>query len=72
MPSAGRSLSWDRLFELRARGIGLAHVTHAAGISSTGSARLDSLLPLPERYEIGAAAVNAIAAGPSHGSMMDA
>jgi len=62
MPSAGRALNWDLLCELRARGVGLAHVTHAAGISSTGSARLDALLPLPERYEIGGAAVEAIAA----------
>jgi S-adenosylmethionine:tRNA ribosyltransferase-isomerase len=67
MPSAGRALTWDLLFELRKRGIGLAHVTHAAGISSTGSAKLDSLLPLPERYEIGGAAVEAIAAARSAG-----
>jgi S-adenosylmethionine:tRNA ribosyltransferase-isomerase len=48
------------LLRLRERGVALAHLTHAAGISSTGSAELDRLLPLPERYEIPASLVAAI------------
>jgi S-adenosylmethionine:tRNA ribosyltransferase-isomerase len=61
LPSAGRPLTFEMLFELEARGALLAHVTHAAGISSTGSDSLDRRLPLAERYEIGAAAAAALA-----------
>jgi len=53
LPSAGRPLTFTTLFELERRGVTLARVTHAAGISSTGSASLDARLPLPERYDIG-------------------
>jgi S-adenosylmethionine:tRNA ribosyltransferase-isomerase len=60
MPSAGRPLSWALLERLRARGVELATLTHAAGLSSTGEARIDELLPLPERYEIPRATVDAI------------
>jgi S-adenosylmethionine:tRNA ribosyltransferase-isomerase len=60
MPSAGHVLTWELLLALRARGVGLAHVTHAAGISSTGSIRLDRRFPLPERYEIGDSAVQRV------------
>lgn len=60
MPSAGHFLTWELIMALRARGVGLAHVTHAAGISSTGSARLDRRFPLNERYEIGDAAVRRV------------
>ncbi len=52
LPSAGHCLTWDLLLRLRARGVGVAHVTHAAGISSTGSTEIDRRLPFPERYEI--------------------
>jgi S-adenosylmethionine:tRNA ribosyltransferase-isomerase len=62
MPSAGHYLTWELLLALRARGVGLAHVTHAAGISSTGSAELDRRFPMPERYEIGDRAVRAVRA----------
>ncbi len=51
-PSAGLPLSWRLLLAARRRGIGLAAVTHAAGLSSTGSASLDARLPLPERFEV--------------------
>lgn len=61
LPSAGRPLTFEVLFELEARGARLAHVTHAAGISATGSAELDRRLPLAERYEIDAAAAAALA-----------
>ena len=52
MPSAGRPLSWDLLAALRRRGVQLAWLTHAAGLSATGDPALDAALPLPERYEI--------------------
>jgi S-adenosylmethionine:tRNA ribosyltransferase-isomerase len=52
MPSAGRPLTWDVLLELRRRGVGIATLTHAAGLSSTGDAALDTALPWPEQYEI--------------------
>jgi S-adenosylmethionine:tRNA ribosyltransferase-isomerase len=52
MPSAGRALSWQVLLDLRRRGIALARLTHAAGLSATGDPDLDARLPLPEPYEI--------------------
>ncbi len=52
MPSAGRVLRTETLLELRRRGVEVARVTHAAGLSSIGDSALDSLLPLPERYEV--------------------
>lgn len=61
MPSAGRPLTWQTLFELRLRGVRLTSITHAAGLSSTGSAALDGRLPVPERYSISSAAAQAIA-----------
>jgi S-adenosylmethionine:tRNA ribosyltransferase-isomerase len=48
MPSAGRPLRVSQLRRLRARGIAVAAVTHAAGLSSTGDPVLDAALPLPE------------------------
>lgn len=60
MPSAGWSLSWQILLALRRRGVELAWLTHAAGISSSGDPDLDRLLPLPERYELPALTVAAI------------
>lgn len=52
MPSAGRPLTWELLVRLASAGVHLATLTHAAGISSTGDAALDHLLPLPEHYEL--------------------
>ena len=40
MPSAGRPLRLELLARLRARGVGLTWLTHAAGLSSTGDATL--------------------------------
>jgi S-adenosylmethionine:tRNA ribosyltransferase-isomerase len=60
MPSAGRPLRIETLIALRARGIDLAYVTHAAGLSATGDAAIDARLPLPERFEVGAGAVRAV------------
>jgi S-adenosylmethionine:tRNA ribosyltransferase-isomerase len=48
MPSAGRPLRVSQLRSLRARGVAIAAVTHAAGLSSTGDPVLDAALPLPE------------------------
>jgi S-adenosylmethionine:tRNA ribosyltransferase-isomerase len=61
MPSAGRPLTWELLLRLRRRGVVLASLTHAAGLSSTGDAAIDAALPLPERYLLPAATVDAIA-----------
>ena len=60
MPSAGRPLRWELLLALRARGVEIARVTHAAGLSSTGDPALDAALPLPERYDIPASTVDAV------------
>jgi S-adenosylmethionine:tRNA ribosyltransferase-isomerase len=61
LPSAGRPLTFDALFEIERRGAELAYVTHAASISSTGSEQLDARLPLPERYEIAEPAARVLA-----------
>jgi S-adenosylmethionine:tRNA ribosyltransferase-isomerase len=66
-PSAGFLLDWQLVDSLRARGATFATLTHAAGISSTGDARLDAMLPLAEAYEIPARTVNAIDAARNRG-----
>ncbi len=60
LPSAGRPLGWGLLLDLVRRGVRVASLTHAAGISSTGDPRLDALLPLPERFDIPEATVLAV------------
>jgi S-adenosylmethionine:tRNA ribosyltransferase-isomerase len=60
LPSAGRPLTFEILGALRRRGVDVRAVTHAAGLSSTGSATLDRRLPLPERSDIPEATVRAI------------
>ena len=60
-PSAGFALDWRLIAELRARGIGFATLTHAAGISSTGDAALDALLPFDEPYDVPRHTVDALA-----------
>jgi S-adenosylmethionine:tRNA ribosyltransferase-isomerase len=67
MPSAGRPLTWQLLIDLRRRGIALARLTHAAGLSSTGDADLDARLPLPEGYDIPEATAAAVARARSEG-----
>lgn len=62
MPSAGRPLTWDVLLGLRRAGIGIATLTHAAGLGSIGDAEADRVLPWPERYEIPERTARAIAA----------
>ncbi|MBV9308585.1 MAG: S-adenosylmethionine:tRNA ribosyltransferase-isomerase [Acidobacteriaceae bacterium] len=51
-PSAGFALDWSVLAAMRARGVRFGTITHAAGISSTGDAELDALLPFDEPYRI--------------------
>ena len=51
-PSASFALDWAAIRALKARGIDVATITHAAGISSTGDAALDRRLPFDEPYRI--------------------
>ena len=67
MPSAGHPLSWRLLLSLRRRGIRLAALTHAAGLSATGDPELDRALPLAERYEIPVDTVEAVRAARADG-----
>ena len=67
MSSAGRPLTWQVLLELRRRGIAIARLTHAAGLSSTGDGELDRALPWPERYEIPRATLAAVADAKARG-----
>lgn len=60
LPSAGRPLTWGLLRTLQQKGVRLATLTHAAGLSSTGDAILDTLLPFPESFEIPEETVEAI------------
>ena len=61
-PSAGFALDWRSLGNLHRRGVGFATITHAAGLSSTGDAGLDALLPFDEPYDIPIATARAVAA----------
>ncbi len=61
MPSAGRPLTAPVLASLRRAGVAVAWLTHAAGLSSTGDPALDAALPLPERFHIPDATVEAVA-----------
>jgi S-adenosylmethionine:tRNA ribosyltransferase-isomerase len=67
MPSAGRPLSFATLAALKHRGVVLATLTHAAGLSATGDPRIDRALPLPERYELPSACVQAVEAALAQG-----
>ncbi len=60
-PSAGRPLTFSLLERLRRRGVAVAPLTHAAGLSSTGDPALDAALPLDERYDLPDSTVRAIA-----------
>lgn len=67
MPSAGRPLTRAMLLALRAHGAEVAFLTHSAGLSSTGDAALDAVLPLPERYDLPRATIDAIAGARARG-----
>jgi S-adenosylmethionine:tRNA ribosyltransferase-isomerase len=60
MPSAGRPLGTRALVALRSRGVAVASLTHAAGLSATGDDALDAALPLEERYRIPESTVLAV------------
>jgi S-adenosylmethionine:tRNA ribosyltransferase-isomerase len=60
MPSAGRALDIGTLLALRARGVEVAVITHAAGVSATGHPEIDARLPLPERFEVSEATARAV------------
>ncbi|MDB5215956.1 MAG: S-adenosylmethionine:tRNA ribosyltransferase-isomerase [Myxococcaceae bacterium] len=60
MPSAGRALDIGTLLSLRARGVEVAVITHAAGVSATGHPEIDARLPLPERFEVNEATARAV------------
>ena len=66
-PSAGFALDWQILTDLRAKGIGFATLTHAAGISSTGDDALDARLPFDEPYVIPPGTVAAIGRAKAEG-----
>lgn len=68
MPSAGRPLTLELLSRLRRRGVRVAWLTHAAGLSSTGDPAIDLALPLPERFELPAPTVDAVAAARARGA----
>jgi S-adenosylmethionine:tRNA ribosyltransferase-isomerase len=59
-PSAGFILDWRIIDAIRVRGALFSTITHAAGISSTGDADLDALLPLDEPYHISATTASLI------------
>ena len=67
MPSAGHALSWSVLLGLKRRGIHIASLTHAAGLSAVGSKELDAHLPMPESFEIPLETVSAIAKAQDEG-----
>jgi S-adenosylmethionine:tRNA ribosyltransferase-isomerase len=66
-PSAGFVLTGQLLADLLRHGIGVAALTHAAGLSATGDAALDAALPLGERYDIPAECVERIRATKARG-----
>jgi S-adenosylmethionine:tRNA ribosyltransferase-isomerase len=67
MPSAGRPLAWSLLASLRAAGVRIAALTHAAGLSSTGDPAIDAILPLPERFDLPASTVRAVVSARAEG-----
>jgi S-adenosylmethionine:tRNA ribosyltransferase-isomerase len=60
MPSAGHALNWELLLKLIRKGVRIVPLTHGAGLSSTGDARIDMELPLAEKFEIPAATMEAV------------
>ena len=67
MPSAAWGLTAPILRAIEHAGVELASVTHAAGLSSTGEAELDRLLPLPERFAIPERTVESISRARARG-----
>lgn len=67
LPSAGRAFTLATILALRRRGVQLAWLTHAAGLSSTGDPELDRRLPLPEQFEIPTSTSTAVARAKAEG-----
>jgi S-adenosylmethionine:tRNA ribosyltransferase-isomerase len=67
LPSAGRPLTWALLLSLRRRGVRLASLTEAVGVTSTGDEALDRRLPVTEHYEIPEATVRLVASTRAEG-----
>lgn len=61
MPSASRPLGWSLVADLRRRGVHVAALTLAAGLSSTGDPEIDGRLPFPERFDVPLETVRAVA-----------
>ena len=59
-PSAGFALNWRTLLSWQRRGVDVATLTHAAGISSTGDPELDDRLPFDEPYVIPESTASAV------------
>lgn len=66
-PSAGFILDWAGVESLKERGVRFATITHAAGISSTGEAELDALLPFGEPYRTPESTARLINSGRTRG-----
>ena len=60
MPSAGRALDIGTVLALRARGVEVVAITHAAGVSATGHPEIDAQLPFPERFEVSEGTARAV------------
>ena len=60
MPSAGHAFNWRLLLKLIRKGVRIVPLTHGAGLSSTGDARIDWELPLAEKFEIPAVTMEAV------------
>ncbi len=67
MPSAGHALNWQLLLQLSRKGVSIASLTHGAGLSSTGEAKIDEALPLTERFDIPASTMNAVSKTKANG-----
>jgi len=66
-PSTGLALDAGLIASLRARGIVVARITEAAGLSSTGDPAIDAALPLPERFDVPEKTVREIALARARG-----
>ncbi len=64
-PSASFALDWRMLARWRERGVAVASLSHAAGLSSIGDATLDERLPLDEFFRISDACASAVQAAKS-------
>lgn len=66
-PSAAFILDWETVTHLRQRGVELIPISHAAGISSVGTAKVDQQLPLAERSYLSSASAVRLNAAKAEG-----